>query len=544
MKTKITTAIIIFLMMFSSCHDEFLQDKAYSIITEDNYFRTSSDALTALNGVYRALTESGMYQSDLLMLNEYTSECVTTRLNVGDAYSRWDTWNFEVGHFSGTYSGHYRMIERANQVIANVPKCEMLESLKQRVIGEATFLRSLAYFNLVRIYGGVPLKLTPTTDFRTLSFPRATAAEVYTQIIKDLTWVYESAGIPKTSAYGAGDKGRVSRSAVQALLGKVYLTRASDTAVAQAGDYQKAVDILKACVSEGDRTLIPSYANLFSMTNENNAEIIFDIQYIRKAGLGGNLTPFLATSTTQELYMISYYDYLANIDFYKSFETGDLRREVTFHDRMKIKIGTVSNIEVYFDPATDPLIGTWRRTDDNSLVARSIVNASVPGFRKFIDTDITARGNAEEPNYVILRYSDVLLMLAEALNETNNGPNAEAYSYLNMVRRRAFGKPIGTPDAAIDYANLSKASFREAVYTERRKEFVIEGHAWFDGKRFWDIFTKKVADSSIGADPNLNIRPKQVIDLNRIRQDKYKLMPFSITQMELNKELVQNPGWE
>lgn len=457
MKTKITTAIIIFLMMFSSCHDEFLQDKAYSIITEDNYFRTSSDALTALNGVYRALTESGMYQSDLLMLNEYTSECVTTRLNVGDAYSRWDTWNFEVGHFSGTYSGHYRMIERANQVIANVPKCEMLESLKQRVIGEATFLRSLAYFNLVRIYGGVPLKLTPTTDFRTLSFPRATAAEVYTQIIKDLTWVYESAGIPKTSAYGAGDKGRVSRSAVQALLGKVYLT---------------------------------------------------------------------------------------NIDFYKSFETGDLRREVTFHDRMKIKIGTVSNIEVYFDPATDPLIGTWRRTDDNSLVARSIVNASVPGFRKFIDTDITARGNAEEPNYVILRYSDVLLMLAEALNETNNGPNTEAYSYLNMVRRRAFGKPIGTPDAAIDYANLSKASFREAVYTERRKEFVIEGHAWFDGKRFWDIFTKKVADSSIGADPNLNIRPKQVIDLNRIRQDKYKLMPFSITQMELNKELVQNPGWE
>ncbi len=543
MKTKITTTIIILLMMFSSCHEEFLQDKAYSIITEDNYFKTSSDALTALNGVYRALTESNMYQRDLLMLNEYTSECVTTRLNVGDAYSRWDTWNFEVGHFSGIYSGHYRLIERANQVITNVPKCEMLESLKQRVIGEATFLRSLAYFNLVRIYGGVPLKLTPTTDFSKLSFPRATAAEVYDQIIKDLTWVYESAGIPKTSAYGASDKGRVSKSAVQTLIGKVYLTRASDSNVAQSGDYQKAIEILKACVNEGDRSLIPSYSSLFSMTNENNAEIIFDIQYIRKAGLGGNLTPFLATNTTQELYMISYYDYLANIDFYKSFEAGDQRRTVTFYDRMKIRIGAVSNIEVYFDPAADPLTGTWRRADDNSLVARSVVTASVPGFRKFIDTDPTARGNAEEPNYVILRYSDVLLMLAEALNETNNGPNAEAYSYLNMVRRRAFGKPIGTSDATVDYANLNKASFREAVYTERRKEFVIENHAWFDGKRFWDIFTQKVADSSIGADPNLNIRPKQVIDLNRIRQDKYKLMPFSITQMELNKELEQNPGW-
>lgn len=543
MKTNKILSAILILVLATGCHDEFLQDKAYSIITEDNYFKTSSDALTAVNGIYKTLGDGNMYQRDLLMLNEYTSEAVTTRLEVGSAYSNWDTWNYQIGYFSGIYSNHYRMIERANQVIKNVPKCEMLESLKQRVIGEATFLRALAYFNLVRIYGGVPLKLDPTADFKTLEFPRASATEVYAQIIKDLTWVYESAGMPKTSAYATADKGRVGRSAVQALLGKVYLTRASDATVAQSGDYQKAIDILKACVSEGDRSLVPSYANLFSMTNENNAEIIFDIQYIRRAGLGGNLTPFLATGTTQELYMISYYDYPADITFYKSFEPDDQRRAVTFHDRMKVKIGSAT-VEVYFDPNADPLVGAWKRADDNTLVPRATVPEPVPGFRKFIDTDIAARGDAEEPNYVILRYSDVLLMLAEAINETNNGPTAEAYNYLNMVRRRAFGKPIDIPDATVDYANLDKAGFRLAVYTERRKEFVIEGHAWFDGKRFWDIFTQKVAESSIGANPNISNRPKQVIDLNTIRQDKYKLMTFSITQLELNKALVQNPGWE
>jgi hypothetical protein len=543
MKTNKILAAFLFLILVSGCHEEYLQDKAYSIITEDNYFKTSSDALTAVNGVYKTLGDGNMYQRDLLMLNEYTSECVTTRLELGSAYSNWDTWNYQIGYFSGIYSNHYRMIERANQVIKNFPRCEMLESLKQRVIGEATFLRALAYFNLVRIYGGVPLKLDPTSDFKTLEFPRASAAEVYAQIIKDLTWVYESAGMPKTSAYGTADKGRVGRSAVQALLGKVYLTRASDATVAQSGDYQKAIDILKACVTEGDRSLVSSYANLFSMTNENNSEIIFDIQYLRKAGLGGNLTPFLATNTTQELYLISYYDYPADITFYKSFAQDDQRRPVTFHDRMKVKIGTAT-VEVYFDPNADPLGGAWKRADDNTLVTRAIVGAPVPGFRKFIDTDIAARGDAEEPNYVILRYSDVLLMLAEAINEANNGPIAEAYNYLNMVKRRAFGKPISTPDATVDYANLDKAGFRLAVYTERRKEFVIECHAWFDGKRFWDIFTQKVAEASVGANPNISNRPKQVINLSTIRQDKYKYMTFSVTQLELNKALVQNPGWE
>jgi len=541
MKTKKIAAILLSIVSLTACHDDFLQDKAYSIITEDNYFKTSNDAITAVNGVYDALTGAG-YQTSLLQLNEYTSECVTTRLTVGEAYSRWDTWNFEMGDFAGIYSGNYQLIERANQVIANVPKCEMQEELRKRVIGEATFLRALAYFNLVRVYGGVPLKTEPTTDFSTLSFPRASATEIYNQIIADLTSVYESAGIPKTSAYGNADKGRVGRSAVQALLGKVYLTRASDAAVAQSGDYQKAADILKVCVSEADRSLVASYAELFDYTKENNTEVIFDIQFIRKAGIGGNLTAFLPTSTTQELYQISYYDYPASLDFYKSFESGDLRRKTTFYDRMKVKIGTATT-EVFFDPTANPYNGTWRRTDDSTLVPRTVINAAVPGFRKFVDTDLTARQSSEEPNYYILRYADVLLMLAEALNETGNGPSTEAYNYLNMVKRRAYGKPVNTPDAGLDYANLNKASFREAVFTERRKEFVVECHAWFDGKRFWDIFTQRVAAESVGADPNISNRPKTVIDLNKIRNDQYKLMPFSESQLDLNKELTQNPGW-
>lgn len=536
--------ILLALFGLLACHEDFLEDKAYSIITQDNYFKTSSDALTAINGVYAALTSSDLYEGDLMRLNEYTSECVTTRLTVAESNSRYDTWKFQSGDFSGIYSGSYRLIERANQVLGNIQKTDMPEALKKRIVGEASFLRALAYFNLVRTYGGVPLKLEPTIDFSKTSFPRATASEIYDQIITDLTYAKESCDMPKTSAYAAADKGRVGRSAIQALLGKVYLTRATEgNSVAKAGDYQKAAEILGECVAENDRSLVSSYSNLWSVTNENNPEIIFDIQFIRKAGLGGNLTSFLPTSVTQELFIVSYYDYPASVDFYKSFEPGDQRRSVTFHDRMKVKIGGVDT-EVYYDPTGDPNVATWKRADDNSWVSKNIVNAQVPGFRKFVDFDkANAKAGQEEPNYVILRYADVLLMLAEALNEVNNGPTTEAYNYLNMVRRRAFGKSVNTPDATIDYAGLDKQGFRNAIFTERRKEFVVEDHAWFDGKRFWDIFTQRVANESVGFDPNLNVRPKAAIDVNEIRQDKYKLMPFSEKQLDLNKELTQNPGY-
>lgn len=534
--------LFVFAAFFAGCKKDFLDDKAYSVITQDNFYKSASDALTALNGVYNALQGSGMYEDDLLRLNEYTTEAVTSDLTVDEIYSRIDTWRYQVGDFASIYSGQYRLIERANQVIANVPNTDMNETLRQRVIAEATFLRALGYFNLVRVYGGVPLKLTPTVDFSQTSFARASAADVYSQIITDLTGILQSNALPLTGSYAAADKGRAGKSAVQALLGKVYLTRASDQLLAKPDDYQKAVTVLAELVADNDRALLPHYKDVFDYNKENHAEVIFDVQYLRKAGLGGNLTAFIPTTTTQELFQISYYDYLASIDFYNSFETGDTRKAVTFYDSMTVKInGNV--VPVYFDATGDPSIGMWRRFDDHSVVPRGIISADVPGFRKFVDYDLAARQNAEEPNFIILRYSDVLLMLAEALNEVNGGPTSQAYEYLNMVKRRAFGKPINIPDLSIDYNNLDKQGFRRAVYNERRKEFVLESQGWFDGKRFWDIFTARVAAESVGADPNFNLRPKKTILVTEINQDKYRLMPFSQSNLDLNKELTQNPGY-
>ena len=529
------------LVIGAGCHDDFLEDKAYSVITEDNFFRTQADALTALNGVYNTLRDAGLYSGDLLALNEYPSETTTTRLPLGSAQSNQDLWNFEAGYFSGIYPASYRLIERANQVIANVPQIQMLPALQNRIIGEATFLRSLAYFNLVRVYGGVPLKLAPTTDFNTTSFPRASAHEVYDQILSDLNNVLSQDWLPKTSSYTGNNRGRAGRSAVQALLGKVYLTRATES-FGTPQDYQSAIQVLHALVTEADRSLLPSYGNVFSIANENNAEIIFDVQNKRASNLGGNLTSFIATDVTNELYIKPpYYDYPATISFYTSFETGDTRRAATFHDRMQVPISGV-NTQVYFDPTGDPNVAVWRRVDNNTLVPVAVVRAHVPGYRKFLDPDPAAAQNAEEPNYVILRYADVLLMLAEAINEST-GPNGQALEYLNMVRRRAFGQSP-TIASAFDYPAMDKTSFRTALFNERRKEFAMEWQGWFDGKRFWDLYTERVAISSIGANPGLNNRPKAVIDLGTLRQEKNKLMPFSISQLELNPGLgPNNPGY-
>jgi starch-binding outer membrane protein, SusD/RagB family len=172
------------------------------------------------------------------------------------------------------------------------------------------------------------------------------------------------------------------------------------------------------------------------------------------------------------------------------------------------------------------------------------VDVHVPGFRKFVDMQ-AIQGGRDRNNFIVLRFSDVYLMLAEAIKGANNGPTAEAYEYINKVRRRAYNVDINTPNATIDLAGLSTEAFEEALYRERRKEFVVEGHGWFDGKRMFTTFKKVVVQSAAsGGALGLNNRPKAVIDPARIAHPKYYLLPLGFNLLERNRLLVQNPGWE
>ncbi len=522
-----------------SCHETFLDERPFDIITESNFFQNQNDAITVTNSIYQSLY--GNYTNNLLPLNEYPTEAVTTRLELNSSQGRWDTWQFQVGDFSGIYGASYITINRANILLDNIDRIDMNIALQERLKGEALFLRALSYLNLVRVFGGVPIRTTSTSGVDNLELPRNTAQEVYDLVISDLNQAAEWL-TPKTALTGA-NKGRANKTAAYTLLGKTYLTRATDPSSSQSGDFQRAIDALNNAIGVGDSDLLLDYASIFQIGNENNAEIIFDIQRIDAPDLGGNLTPLLATGVTNELFQIPWHDYLANVDFYKTFEEGDSRRAVTFYDRMQVPASAGGGI-VYFDPNLNPLEGSWRRVDNNAQVPASLVDVHVPGFRKFVDMG-AIQGNRDRNNYVILRFSDVYLMLAEAIAGLNNGPTPEAYEYINRIRRRAFGVDIFSPNPLVDLAGLTPEAFTEALYRERRKEFVIEGHGWFDGKRMFETFKRIiVASASSGGSLGLNNRPKAIIEASRIANPRYFLMPLGFNLFERNPLLTQNPGWE
>jgi hypothetical protein len=527
MKKRIIAIALCAAVSLNGCHEKFLEEDAYSFLTPANFYTNARDAQAAVNAVYKSLYNSNgdYYGYNLLSLNEIATETTTSTLwSPADEHGRLDIWDPRVGDLPGLYTATFVIINQANAVLDNVPRIAMDETLKNRILGEAYFLRALAYFNGVRVYGDLPLLLSETKALENLQVSNAPAAQIYGQIIEDLTFAKEN--LPSAKTYAAADRGRAGRSAAKTLLAKVYLTRGSEPGLAQGGDYQEAVNLLREVIADGDHNLEESFAKVFDIANENNPEVIFDIQLTRVPGLGGRFTTQIATGSTRDTYSPSFATMNVEQAFYNSYAPGDQRLDATFHNTVTL----LSNGNVVrYDPA-NPRAGGFPQ--------------DTPGFRKFVDFDRTARLNAEEPNFIVLRYADVLLMLAEGINQVNNGPTAEAYDLVNRIRRRAFGKSLAAPDAAVDLpAGLDYNGFREALLTERRKELVMEGHGWFDGMRFYDIFLDRVAAASAGGAPNQAFRPKAEISRARISDPKYRHLPIPATAIERNPNLAQPAGW-
>src|SRR5436853_4530494 len=212
------------------CNDnKFLTEVPYDFVGPQNFYRNATDALAAVNGVYASfINTSGdnYYGRNFVMLVEYPTEMVTSLLSATNERSLVDNYTFtpSQSYIYSTWQSAYAAINRANAVIAHVPKIDMDQTLRSRIVGEAQFLRATNYFNLVRLFGGVPLELEETTSLDSLQKPRATAAAVYDQIIKDLTDAI--AVLPSKKTYTGSDIGRASKGAAKTLLAKVYLQRA------------------------------------------------------------------------------------------------------------------------------------------------------------------------------------------------------------------------------------------------------------------------------------------------------------------------------
>jgi len=515
----------------ASCND-VLDENPVGVITPTNFFRSESDAITAINGAYQILHDDN-YLTDIeyFVLVELPTPQITTPVTPSThARTCWDTYlcNAGNGDPGAVWAVVYRGINDANQVIDNVPSIPMNEEVRARIVGEAKFLRAFHYFNLVRLFGGVPLWTSATGSLDNLARPRASADSVYGLIIQDLT---EAQAVLPPS-YPASDYGRATQGAAQTLLAKVYLQRgiAGKTnpfgdplywPTAQVTDLPNAIAELRKVVGAGIYQLVANYGSLWNEATERNSEVVWSVQNIHQGDQGSRLYNFLNPAGAG--WGNAWTNGIAELPFYQSYEAGDVRREVSWVTEF---VDTQGNVKKW-DPA-DP------------ANAKKFPNPG-PNLAKYLHRRSTREINvyAGNPNdFVVLRYADVLLMLAEALNEQNGGPDAEAYALVDQVRARAGLPPLAP--------GMGYAEFRQALYHERQWELTQEQHGWYDAPRFWDLFTAQIVRHSQLGVTNPAQYPVRTVPQAAItiQEPRHRLKPIPQGAMDRNAELTQNPGWE
>lgn len=518
---SLTFATLLFSV--SSCK-KFLKEEPESIITEENFFKTQSDALYAVNSIYFLLNSGGSnVQTPYNTLFNTGMDMATDDVDPGPGATNPDVRSLSVlGHSSSNlrvyelWQQHYAAIKKANVALAKIPGIEFDAALKARLLGEAKFLRALYYFNVVRLWGDVPLVLDYNATAVTAAdyaVEKSPSSLVYAQIEKDLNEA--AAVLPNT--YTAPNVGRATKGAALALLSKVYLVRAS-LPLNQTAYYQLAAKKALEAISPAEGgsgtfgyALQANYANVFLPAFKNNSEHIFSAQFKSNSqGQGNNQNPrSIYTLPSKAGLTGSYADMVRfykkgndnYFSIYKLYEPGDKRKRVSF---VTSYTGPADGVK-YALPIANP----------------AFPNDSTPFFNKTWDPNSISITSESAANVSILRYSELLLIHAEAENEAN-GPTGAAYASLNKVRSRA-----GLPDAT----GLSKEQFRAEVYLQRRLELVFEYQRWFD------LIREKDASGN-------SLFVKSLVEVGKTNaQDYQRLYPIPLSELAVNPKISQNPGW-
>jgi tetratricopeptide (TPR) repeat protein len=487
----IRTAAVLILAVFilPSCK-KFLEENPRNLVSVANFYKTQDDAIAAVNAIYGYLNSTstgstaGVYHSSFWVMAGLASDEMQNNQFGAPDLDQLATFSHSSQNNSllETWQMHYKTINIANIAIERIPSINMDATLRTRLVNEAKFLRGLMYFNLVRLFGDVPLV---TKEVEDLKPARAPAATVYDLIISDLS---AAEGLPLDYAAGSG-KGRATSGAAKSLLAKVYLTRK---------EYDKAAAKALEVINSNQYQLWEDYANVFKLSSRNGKEAIFSVGF----GDGGGAISFwevgqfnvrlLPRELTEEGVENSQGWQIPTMHLYNSYDADDRRRSVTFVTEVRNRNGSTTQIRPY--------------------------------IQKYWDRVAEPKANGSFNDFPVIRYADVLLMYAEALNELGN--SATAHEYINKVRRRARFNGTTYLNVLPDYVGLSKEQFKTAVLDERRKEFVAEGHRWFDLARTGTLQTL-VPLAKPGVVP----------------QAKHYVMPLPQRERDLNENLDQNEGY-
>lgn len=451
-------------LLMTSCGDSFFDLEPASSVTIDKVYKTASDYNVAVIGCYAKLQSQVNFYTECC---EYRSDNLSLGAPTAGTQDRYDIDHFTEKPSNGILSSYWanfnNNVYRCNLLLDQIDGANFAENLKKQYKGEAMFIRALNYFNMYRIWGGVPATKHVVSATEALKVARYSDEQMFDLIAGDLKEIVDNNYLPET--YSSADMGRATSGAAKALLGKVYLTFHKWT---------EAKDILSQLI--GKYQLVSPIAQVFNVDNKNNNEIIFAVHFNKEIEGEGHSYWYNLTNASDDTNQTS--------SLLNTFPTGDARKDLI----------------------------TYVQVEKNVRLMNKFYDTKSPTFKTV--------GNDQ----ILLRYADVLLMYAEALNEIqyDASEGSLALKYLNAVRQRA-----GISNLTVKQLPTQE-KFRKGILVERQREFPYEGQRWFDLVRMG--FAK-----SVMAENGIEIKDYQLL--------------FPIPQQEIEKVgdksiLWQNPGYD
>lgn len=451
-------------LLMTSCGDSFFDLEPASSVTIDKVYKTASDYNVAVIGCYAKLQSQVNFYTECC---EYRSDNLSLGAPTAGTQDRYDIDHFTEKPSNGILSSYWanfnNNVYRCNLLLDQIDGANFAENLKKQYKGEAMFVRALNYFNMYRIWGGVPATKHVVSAAEALKVARYSDEQMFDLIAGDLKEIVDNNYLPET--YSSADMGRATSGAAKALLGKVYLTFHKWT---------EAKDILSQLI--GKYQLVSPIAQVFNVDNKNNNEIIFAVHFNKEIEGEGHSFWYNLTNASDDTNQTS--------SLLNTFPTGDARKDLI----------------------------TYVQVEKNVRLMNKFYDTKSPTFKTV--------GNDQ----ILLRYADVLLMYAEALNEIqyDASEGSLALKYLNAVRQRAGISNLTAKQLP------TQEKFRKGILVERQREFPYEGQRWFDLVRMG--FAK-----SVMAENGVEIKDYQLL--------------FPIPQQEIEKVgdksiLWQNPGYD
>ncbi|HRN46418.1 MAG TPA: RagB/SusD family nutrient uptake outer membrane protein [Niabella sp.] len=536
--------ILILVISVSSCK-KFLDTKPPDFLAPETYYSTEDQLNNALMGVYDPLGWETMYGNNLFAnLTICTDESFWNRAaqTTGTQVNVFDYSNIDVANL---WAACYTGIERANMLIANVKKPQMDEAKRENILGQAMFLRGYYYFLLVTNFGGVPLKTVPQPSVSNpvyINVPRSSIKDVYTQILSDMT---EAEGKLNTITAN-GNPGYISKTACQGILARVNLNMAGFP-LNETARYAEALSWVKKVEASGEHALNTTFNS--SLTNSAYSQIF--INQMRDE-----------YNIKESIWEVEFYGNRISDAFVEAGRLGNtiglaFSPSVDSPDSLGYSYGFANTTRRHYlrydnaDQRRDWAIAPFRYNNTAPFArvnwtASTIYNRNVGKWRRSYEKLTPKNKNYTPTNFPLLRYSDVLLMIAEAENEVN-GPTTTAYNALNQVRRRAYGVSLAAASPTADApAAMGKDNFRTFIQEERSRELCYEGLRKYDLIR-WGIYVARMNEigNEIATDAT-NTAFKWGGLGGQSVSERHVLLPIPSTEMSVNKAITakdQNPGW-